>query len=637
MITEIWLQKWKDYTSEKKTDSLKLGRLNVFIGRNNSGKSRLLRLLYSSGEDDFYCSLKSDNIKDYQNYLTIISKFVSTDQKINHIDGNSLLSIISKNIFLLKNTERKFLNDIPNSIESLKKDGEKNIIQGDPKPNVGALLNKLNENHNNHGRYLTRKFNLNLFNSKILYIPTLRGMRPVASTEKNSYKNRTIKDYFKNHEETEETRILKKTALIADNIYTGETLYDLLQEHLLGEPHERKIVRDYESALSTVFFEGQTVTLIPRHGTDVVYVKIGDEEQRPIYDLGDGLQSIIIITSTACLTETETKTELMILIEEPEHHLHPGMLRQLVLFLLEKTPHQYFVTSHSNHLLEFADERDDVRIHKVAKKLINEKVTFNISDVVRDRELLLDLGVKSSSLYLANCTIWVEGITDRLYLQAYLKKHISSLEHTDTDKYTLYKKYTANYHYAFVEYQGGNLVHWVFDDDDEEDGNKLEALLTTPHIFLIADGDIKGKSDRVTQLEAQLGGQFYLLKGKEIENLIPVDIVKNTAREMFKSFKRKTYDKKIDGIEKLTYKKYVHSREGIGYHIDKCMGLKGKGKKTTHLIFAANSGTLKDKTKFCTLATDFMQDNPNDWELTPQITELCEKILGHIERSNKLE
>ncbi|HFD31248.1 MAG TPA: ATP-binding protein [Gammaproteobacteria bacterium] len=620
MITEIWLQKWEDYTSEKKPDSLELGRMNVFIGRNNSGKSRLLRALYSSDKADFYYNMDSDDLVYYKEFLSIFSQRLNPSHVLNDIHAPQLSKIAEKKFSLLSNEQRNLLNKIPKTYEMLQSGTATGNMDNNKKSQMRHVLDRY---HNENSHLKKKDLELTKAIPDIYYIPTLRGMRPVSTTGKQTYKNRTIKDYF------------ESTEIITKNIYTGETLYDLLQEHLLGEPHERIIVSDYENALSTVFFEGQTVTLIPRHKTDVVYVKIGDEEQRPIYDLGDGLQSIIIITSIAFLTAAES----IILIEEPEHHLHPGMLRQLILFLLEKTPHQhqYFVTSHSNHLLEFADERDDVRIHKVAKKLIHKKAAFNISGVVRDRELLLDLGVKSSSLYLANCTIWVEGITDRLYLQAYLKKYISSLEHTDTDKYTLYKKYTENYHYAFVEYQGGNLVHWVFDDDEEEDGDdKLKALLTTPHIFLIADGDIKGKGDRVAQLEAQLGNQFYLLKGKEIENLIPVDIVKNTARKMFESFKRKTYDKKIDDIEKLAYKNYVHSTKGIGYHIDKYLGLKSKGNKNTHLIFAANSGTLKDKTKFCTLATDFMQDSPNDWELTPQITELCEKILGHIERHNKL-
>ncbi len=49
-----------------------------------------------------------------------------------------------------------------------------------------------------------------------------------------------------------------------------------------------------------------------------------------------------------------------------------------------------------------------------------------------------------------------------------MKKYIDSLDKEKPGKKTLYG-YLENYHYAFIEYQGSNLVHWDFADDDVDE------------------------------------------------------------------------------------------------------------------------------------------------------------------------
>ncbi len=74
-----------------------------------------------------------------------------------------------------------------------------------------------------------------------------------------------------------------------------------------------------------------------------------------------------------------------------------------------------------------ADESDQVIIQKFVKQpKENPKdgFDFKIYRCDRDRDLLASLGVKPSSVYLANCTIWVEGITDRLYITKYMEKYL---------------------------------------------------------------------------------------------------------------------------------------------------------------------------------------------------------------------
>ena len=168
-------------------------------------------------------------------------------------------------------------------------------------------------------------------------------MRPVTEIEnKQPYIERAQKDYFSDKEKYN-----------SSNIITGESLYHELKEHLLGEPEQREIIRKYEEKLSQYFFDNETITLIPKHDQDVVNIKIGSDKQFPISELGDGLQQVIILTYEAFIKKDETHA---LFIEEPELHMHAGMVRQLMNFYLNETKHYYFFTTHSNHLLDMSDE-----------------------------------------------------------------------------------------------------------------------------------------------------------------------------------------------------------------------------------------------------------------------------------------
>lgn len=176
------------------------------------------------------------------------------------------------------------------------------------------------------------------------YIPILRGMRPVTDqNNRQPYIERAQKDYFTD-----------TSKFNTENIITGECLYHELKIHLLGEPEQREIIKNYEEKLSQYFFDNEAVSLIPKHDQDVVNIKIGSDRQRPIYELGDGLQQAIILTYEAYIKSKDkngnTETHAFF-IEEPELHMHAGMVRQLMNFYLNETPHYYFFTTHSNHLL----------------------------------------------------------------------------------------------------------------------------------------------------------------------------------------------------------------------------------------------------------------------------------------------
>lgn len=415
---------------------------------------------------------------------------------------------------------------------------------------------------------------------------------------------------------------------------TGHDLYTELSKLLLGTPENRAAIRKYEKKLSAYFFEDKQIAIIPRFQTNVVYIKVGDDEELPVHQLGDGLQQIIILTYKAFLHSEPA----LFMVEEPEVHLHAGMLRKLMHFWVTETPqHQYFVTTHSNHLLAIEELQQHIHVFKVKK----QNGEFSVNRIDKDRSILADLGVQASSVYLANCTIWVEGITDRRYLQTYMRRYLKDLKasEADGDQSSVYHRFVENYHYSFVEYQGGGLAHWDFGTDDED---KLQADVVSPEIFLMADKDIKSKGDRFDRLQESLGDRLYTTPGKEIENLLPDTIVKQVVKNLFERKLERSrggvHPDKASSIN-LVYSDYSQSDEGLGHHIDTALGLEGKGpvdkdKRPSPHVFSEESGTVKEKVKFCEEACKLMDASDETWQLPPSVKDLCEKIFSHIAKHN---
>ena len=123
------------------------------------------------------------------------------------------------------------------------------------------------------------------------------------------------------------------------------------------------------------FFDGKSVEItasVKEDGKqDVLSIKIGDEHEKPIYELGDGIQSIIILTFYLFLHKNEN---LLVFIEEPEQYLHPGLQRKLIeTFLYEEgfENFHFFFTTHSNHFLDITLDFNNISIFTIKKELDN--------------------------------------------------------------------------------------------------------------------------------------------------------------------------------------------------------------------------------------------------------------------------
>ena len=78
------------------------------------------------------------------------------------------------------------------------------------------------------------------------------------------------------------------------------------------------------------------------------------------------------------------------------------------------------VTTHSNVAIDLFGNCPDAQILKVCNDGYKSTVETVMTDEAK-RNLLDDLGVKASDLLQANCAIWVEGPSDRIYIKKWLE------------------------------------------------------------------------------------------------------------------------------------------------------------------------------------------------------------------------
>lgn len=274
-----------------------------------------------------------------------------------------------------------------------------------------------------------------------------------------------------------------------------------------------------------------------------------------------------------------------------------------------------------------SDFRDKISIYSFKKEvqdnIPNQTATFKVRNITNpDFNLLNELGVRNSSVFLANCTIWVEGITDRFYIRKYLKLYQEDLRKQNPKA----KLYQEDLHFSFIEYGGNNITHWSFLDDsiEGEDYSNIKVEAISGNIFLIADNDgadddgsnKTAKAERFKQLEAVLGDRFYPLKAREIENLIIPDVLVKALIKLDKINKIKDWSV-FDNVKHEDYQ-----NEKIGEFIDDTTGISR---------FKDKSGTIKQKTEFAIASTEEMSSME---DLSQEAKQLTKRIYKFIEVHN---
>lgn len=293
-----------------------------------------------------------------------------------------------------------------------------------------------------------------------------------------------------------------------------------------------------------------------------IYFESADDGRVPLSKMGSGVKTVLLVLILLYVMpniERKTPNDYVFALEELENNLHPSLQRKLYYFIYQfakSTNCIFLLTTHSNIVIDLYNSLDETQILHISK---NENRTI-IKSTLKEEELktiLDDLDVRASDILQSNGIIWVEGPSDRTFINNWLKILDDNL--------------IEGYHYSIMFY-GGRLLSNLTFDYDLINTELIPLLKLNSNSFVVIDRDGKTVSVKLnetkTRIQNELGGnKTWITKGREIENYITNDALQKWLQNDYSiscAFDNESNTKLEDNIFKIG-----KQTEKIKYNLNK--------------------------------------------------------------------
>lgn len=523
----------------------KLENLNILVGQNNIGKSTLLQSIEMLiSEDVTNRELSTDTMLEFG--------FCPTETEIKNVFREDTSGgEIGINHFTFG---AKYINEyISFEYQPIKAIGKEQItlsnIPGIPQTQITSY--KRIDNFN----YLANNYlNNNIRRLKLIKLSADRNLVPEIQNS-----NRTVSE-----DGTGATNLLRQYLNVANlpNEVVENDILNALNQIMKPETHfERIMCQEIETT------DG------PNSKWEVQLVN--ENGKIPISNSGSGLKTILLVLIKLFLETRETTnynfepllTNTVFIFEELENNLHPAIQRNLFEFLYQwakENNSQIFLTTHSTVPINMFSGRDNVTLTHI-KKENNQIITNSALSFIENEYILMSLGVRASDILQSNAVIWVEGPSDRIYINKWIE---------------LYSKGTLkeNIHYQILFYGGRLLSHLTGKVD--ESNELIQLFRANLHSIIVIDSDKTDSKKRINQTKLRIKKEFmqnqaivWITQGKEIENYLS----RNIFNKVYKVNKQIGQYEKIDDFlnensrKKNIGKYYVTNKASESISIDKEM------------------------------------------------------------------
>lgn len=485
-LSELTIKNFRSIEDE----TFEFNDLNILVGKNNSGKSNVLKAIDLVLREGYTMKLTTN---DY--YLQDETKTVYVSLEFNNFTTDELEIIRDEIKYPVTIDYTRYSQDqiyhsivendcIKMVLEITGNDVSKKIFLGDIPY-----------------KYFSNDLKAAIVNT--VYIPAIRDHSQILRITKYSFLNRLLNKIYEMAEEEKK-----------------EELNDILAN---ASEKCKEIFREYEEKIDQmskliIQHDGVRFSILPSDRTTIykkLDILLNDGIETELDFKGSGIQSVLVLTLFKLYADLKVGGAIL-LIEEPESFLHPHANRHMSKILKEFSSEdniQIIFSTHSPNYLEDVDFKDIILLrkenHKSIKKCIGE-----ISDEIK---LKKEMTSSNLELFFSDKVVLVEGQTENFILP-YYAKDINLKFDFDKKNISLIDVGSKSNLSSYIELLNDLEIPWLaMVDRDFVDLNQSKRLLMKMNRELDIDLDLE--NDTEVSLIAKLADQgICVLKHGGMEN-----------------------------------------------------------------------------------------------------------------------
>lgn len=509
----------------KSLQNLKIGDINSFVGKNDSGKSNILKALDAFFNDKFTSHDVFKGITENEKTEIVIS--FETTEIINPLGLDSKGKIKLKKVFTFSSAG-KLVKELFYSCNDINSEQYSNCW-GIKETELNSYLNALNLEHSRSGRGVTNISKIELIDSNTKHLGRVEKEYPGDDYLKNlkkQYEFIELPEYFLF--DAEQDLNIGSTAFQTQ--FKPIATQSLQNNFALTKQIENNVQTDLETEFSII------TELMKRNVPEIEKIKPSvscnwgnlvkfdlslkftkDKFEIPISNKGTGFKRLLMVAYFEYLAQKATNKYQIFGIEEPETFLHPELQNDLldsIITLSENS--QFFITTHSP-VFAGATKNSNIVVVKKENEISNY---FNYENEANILDLVInELGIRPNYNLLNDNyrkAVFVEGSGDVKFWEKAFQKINGSLPDD-----------------ILIIPCGGDQVDFFVNAE-------LCRKINRRFIFIL-DSD-KGAADYDSKLEnkqllinkvQELGGEFYILRKREIENYYSRDAIQRLITNEF--------------------------------------------------------------------------------------------------------
>lgn len=405
LLSEVYIKNYRSIEELK----LNLGKCSIIVGKNNSGKSNILKAIDLVLGEKYYIKLTKNDFYNRDENREIIIRLTFRNfmpEELKKIEENIKFKVQVDSEWFSPDDIKRFLrheNKITMEIRALPNQNSKKIF-------FGGIPYK----------YFSNELKDSIVGT--LYIPAVRDPSNILKVTEYSFLNKLLNIMYKQADSVQKKALEDALSKATEKC---KEMFDIYEQDL------DRITK------SIIEHNGLKFAMLPSDSNSLykkLELLLDDGVETELEFKGSGIQSVVIISLFKLYSDLKAGNALL-LIEEPESFLHPQANRHMAKILHEfciKDNMQLIIATHSPNYLQSSNVKDIILLDKKELKTKSTQID-GISD---ETKLKRELNVSNLELFFADKVILVEGETEKILLPA-IAKQISKRYDFDKMNYSI--------------------------------------------------------------------------------------------------------------------------------------------------------------------------------------------------------